>query len=98
MSEELNDFPGDLPELTDDLLESSAELHTLLFRKSKGNQMTVRPVEEMRLRAFEMREAVKESPDADSERHLISQITIWEACAEICERHEVLSERLETSP
>ncbi len=59
--------------------------------------MTVRPVEEMRLRAFEMREAVKKSPDDDSKRHLISQITIWEACAEICERLDALSERLDTS-
>jgi len=61
--------------------------------------MTVRPVEEMRLRAFEMREAVKEAwEDEDAQRHLISQITIWEACAEICERLEVLSERLDTPP
>lgn len=60
--------------------------------------MTVHPVEEMRLRAFEMREAVKESNDNDSKRHLISTITIWEACAEICERLEVLIERLDTSP
>ncbi len=60
--------------------------------------MTVRPVEEMRLRALEMRETVKDTSDIDSRRHLILQITIWEACAEICERLEVLSERLDTSP
>ena len=56
-----------------------------------------RPVEEMRLRASEMREVVKESPDVDSRRHLTLQITIWEACAEICERLDILTERLDPS-
>ena len=71
-------------------------------RPSEGSELGETPkVEElliMRLRAYEMRQAVKEAPDGDSARHLISQITIWEACADICERLEALSERLDTSP
>ena len=59
--------------------------------------MTVRPVEEMRLRAYEMRDRVKElDADIEARRHTVLVITIWEACAEICERLDVLIEHLAT--